>query len=370
MFHRQAALAIALKVSALIAIQPVGATDLKLNVVHEQEGGDAIVPIDEDFSFYCGRAADLEGKTFSQAELFDTKIGEDGHPRCLDVEDEVTVVAYHPSHGLARKTVAVGSIRGGQQDVDIALGSPEQELARRRDLKSYDIAKFGVFDWSRWRFGRPLIRDAGETFTIRPEDVPTYEVGESLGLGLGEPLQMCVIKDIDVQVTVSHNFGLGGHSSELSSEVESVMLEVADGTGSVFYEDIFDFVYFEGTEAVGDWSLDFRVIGAGGFATWGVFINCETARDALHDILWNIDPNDEAMPKTAGQPLPAVVESKTHFTPEIQAMVDDCADGQDLTEDDYAGMDDATKDCILELFQQGLDEMAPEQIEGLAMSMP
>ena len=267
----------------------VGATDLKLKVFQTQRQQDdytnSVVPLtlheDDEFRFFCGRAGDLD-EDFSDIKLFDTKIDEEGYPHCLDVEDEVVVVAYHPLHGYSKQKVDMNSIRGGRKDVVVTLDRHlmEQDLLARhhRHLRSgYDIVRVAQLPY---RLNNDI--DSIETITLVESNISTDG-----GIPKG-----CVVADVDMKVTVYHEFSSRSHSVTLSKDGTTEVIDANDaGNNADFYDadGISSSVpvnipvsiapglaNFEGLQAAGDWTLDldYTPDSCGGINTWALFINC------------------------------------------------------------------------------------------------
>lgn len=271
------------------------------------------------------------------------------------------VVAHHPSHGFGKKQVAVRSIRGGQQDVEIVLGRPEQDLARR-GLKSWDIVKFGEVPYpDSYFYNEPTVG----TITVVPEEVP---------LDLRHH-DNCVIDDIDVLVTVLHEFG-ASHDSTLIHDGTSVPLAVNDGSGTDYYSDPFQLGPFDGQSALGDWDLviDMDPNEDGGYIEWILFVNCKDSFNSLSKFPFHPHLEDAQTPETADRPSPdAGEETRPLLDQAMKAKMAHCTDGQDFTRDSFKTMDDATKDCLREVWAREKEEIDSERNEGLdgfSMSMP
>jgi len=382
-----------------IAFAGAGATDLKLNVL--QEGTTNLVPIDEDFTFFCGRAEDLN-KKLSDIELFETMIDEDGHPRCIGVKNEVAVIAYHPKHGYCKQKVDIDDnrIRGSShQDVVITLERRlmEQDMARRRgrrldrrDDYDYDIVRYGQLPYRRFSS-----IDSTDTITL----VQGSKSSKSVPSVQGIPKD-CVVKDIDVQVTVAHSFASRTTTYTLTHDSTTEVLDSKVVNGRVdtrpnaadFFDDEGSIVAtdlsvtttpglanFEGQPAVGDWTLDldYNANSCGGVISWGLFINCaRSSKSAKSSSIMSpigdgefsqmsmsmmFEEEDWNFPELSSMSMDLNEDEDdnedeeapmTRMHPVMKAKVAHCfgVGADEITEDSYKNMDDATMDCVREVF--------------------
>lgn len=407
-----------------IAFAGAGATDLKLNVVQERTTN--VVPIDEDFTFFCGRAEDLN-KNLSDIELFETMIDEDGHPRCIDVKNEVAVIAYHPQHGYSQQKVDIDDnrIRGSShQDVVITITLErrfmEQDMARRRgrrldDDYDYDIVRFGQLPY---RVASGI--DSTDTITL----VQGSKSSKSVPSVQGIPKD-CVVDDIDVQVTVAHSFAALTTTYTLTHDSTTEVLDskVVDGFGDGFVGgpnavDFFDdegsnivatdlsvtttpgLANFEGQPAVGDWTLDVDYIEnrCSGVVSWGLFINCARGSKSAKSSSENFSPigdgefsqmsmsmmseeEDRNFPELSSMSMDLNEDEDdnedeeapmTRMHPVMKAKVAHCfgVGADEITEDSYKNMDDATKDCVRKVFDLEQGSAVVEQSSDTGSPTP
>jgi len=373
----------------------VGATDLKIKVFQTQrqqdDNNNSVVPLtlheDDEFRFFCGRAGDLD-KDLSDIKLFDTKIDEEGYPLCLDVEDEVVVVAYHPLHGYGKQKVDMNSIRGGRKDVVVTLDRHlvEQDLLARhhRHLQSgYDIVRVAELPY---RIDSSI--DSTETITL-VESINSKSSkatpSESSGIPKG-----CVVADVDIKVSVEHSFNVRGarHEVTLSKNGTSELLDTNEDSGIDFYDADgispvpFDLpvsiapglANFEGLQAAGDWTLDlgdYLPSECGGIISWALFINCaksskssKTSKSTnggmpfygfgdVSSMSMQFEEEDFLSFEDISCMSMNIEDANTkepmeRMHPAVKAKVAHCfgVKADEVTVDSYMNMDAATRDCV------------------------